>query len=171
MPVINMNWHEAKTYALWLSEHTGKRYRLPSESAWEYAACAGTETAYSWGDEINCSQARYGRRAGGECSNSGDGPVPAGSFEPNPFGLYDLHGNVWEWVEDGWHDNYEGAPSDGSAWTGGDDGSLRATASLPACPGSKPLSLDPSVAELVEAPLILDPTERRDRSAGGKIFS
>ena len=124
-PVINVNWHEAKAYALWLSEQTGKRYRLPSESEWEYAARAGTETAYSWGDEINCSQARYGRRAGGECSNSGDGPVPVGSFEPNPFGLYDLHGNVWEWVEDGWHNNYEGAPSDGSTWTGGDDGSLR----------------------------------------------
>ena len=124
-PVINVNWHEAKAYASWLSEQTGKRYRLPSESEWEYAARAGTETAYSWGDEINCSQARYGRRAGGECSNSGDGPVPVGSFEPNPFGLYDLHGNVWEWVEDRWHDNYEGAPSDGSAWTGGDDGSLR----------------------------------------------
>ena len=125
MPVINVHWYGAKAYASWLSEQTGKRYRLPSESEWEYAARAGTETAYSWGDEINCSQARYGRRYGGECSNSGDGPVPVGSFEPNPFGLYDLHGNVWEWVEDGWHDNYEGAPSDGSAWTGGDDGSLR----------------------------------------------
>ena len=124
-PVINVNWHEAKAYAAWLSEQTGKRYRLPSESEWEYAARAGTETAYSWGDEINCSQARYGRRYGGECSNSGDGPVPVGSFEPNPFRLYDLHGNVWEWVEDCWHDNYEGAPSDGNAWTGGDDDSLR----------------------------------------------
>ena len=118
-PVIMVTWYEAKAYASWLSEQTGKRYRLPSESEWEYAARAGTETAYSWGDEINCSQARYGRQEGGDCSDSRDGTVLVGSFEPNAFDLYDMHGNVCEWVEDCWHDNYEGAPSDGSAWTSG----------------------------------------------------
>ena len=118
-PVIGVYWHDAKAYAAWLSEQTGKRYRLPSEAEWEYAARAGTETAYSWGDEINCRQARYGRCPAGECSDSYDGTVPVGIFEPNAFGLYDMHGNVREWLEDCWHDNYEGAPTDGSAWTSG----------------------------------------------------
>ena len=122
-PVINVSWEDAKAYAAWLSEQTGKRYRLPSDSEWEYAARAGTRTGYSWGDGINCGQARYGRRTGGECSNSWDGTVPVGSFAPNGFGLYDMHGNVWEWVEDVWHENYEGAPTDGSAWTSGGDSS------------------------------------------------
>ena len=127
-PVIDVSWHGAKAYAAWLSEQTGKRYRLPSESEWEYAARAGTETAYSWGDSINCSQACYGHwpysyGEAGECSDSWHGTSPVGSFEPNAFGLYDMHGNVNEWVEDCWHCNYEGAPSDGSAWTSGGNGS------------------------------------------------
>ena len=120
-PVINVNWHDAKAYAAWLSEQTGKRYRLPSESEWEYAARAGTETAYSWGDEIGVNRAN-GRESGSKWSDRQTSPV--GSFEPNAFGLYDMHGNVREWVEDCWHDNYEGAPSDGRAWTSGGDSSL-----------------------------------------------
>lgn len=115
-PVINVNWHEAKAYALWLSEQTGKRYRLPSEAEWEYAARAGTETAYSWGDEIGVNRAN-GHDSGSEWSHQRTSPV--GSFAPNDFGLYDMHGNVWEWGEDYWHRNYEGAPSDGSAWLSG----------------------------------------------------
>ena len=118
-PVINVNWNEAKAYAAWLSAQTGKTYRLPSEAEWEYAARAGTRTRYSWGDSISCSQARYGRRGDGECSNSQEGTVPVGSFAANVFGLFDMHGNVWEWVADCWHNNYEGAPTDGSAWTNG----------------------------------------------------
>ena len=115
-PVINVNWLEAKAYAAWLSEQTGKRYRLPSEAEWEYAARAGTETAYSWGDEIGVNQAN-GHDSGSEWSHQRTSPV--GSFEPNGFGLYDMHGNVWEWAEDYWHRNYEGAPADGSAWVSG----------------------------------------------------
>ena len=124
-PVIDVSWDDAKAYVAWLSEQTGKPYRLPSEAEWEYAARAGTETAYSWGDDIDCRQARYGRREGGECSDSEDGTTPVGSFAANAFGLFDMHGNVWEWVEDRWHENYEGAPTDGSAWTSGGDGGSR----------------------------------------------
>ena len=120
-PVIMVNWHDAKAYAVWLSKQTGKRYRLPSESEWEYAARAGTETRYSWGDEIGVNRANGpnegpgGNNFGSKWSSRQTSPV--GSFAPNGFGLYDMHGNVCEWVEDCWHDNYEGAPSDGSAWT------------------------------------------------------
>ena len=122
-PVINVSQEDAQAYAAWLSTQTGQRYRLPSEAEWEYAARAGTRTRYSWGDSISCSQARYGRRPSGECSNSLDGTVPVGSFAANAFGLFDMHGNVWEWVEDCLHYNYEGAPTDGGAWTTGcDDG-------------------------------------------------
>ena len=119
-PVTNVNWHDAKAYAAWLSEQTGKRYRLPSESEWEYAARAGTETAYSWGNEIGVNRAN-GDGSGSKWSGKQTSPV--GSFEPNGFGLYDMHGNVWEWVEDCWHKNYKGAPTDGSAWTSGGDSS------------------------------------------------
>ena len=122
-PVINVNWNEARAYASWLSAQTGKVYRLPSEAEWEYAARVGTSTRYSWGDEIGVNRAN-GHDSGSKWSGKRTSPV--GSFEPNAFGLYDMHGNVWEWVEDCWHDNYEGAPTDGSAWTTGCDGSVRA---------------------------------------------
>ena len=116
-PVIFVSQEDAKAYAVWLSEQTGKRYRLPSEAEWEYAARAGTTTEYSWGDEIGRNQANYD----GSMSEWDNKTSPVGSFAANAFGLYDLHGNVWEWVADCWHDNYEGAPSDGSAWTTGGD--------------------------------------------------
>ena len=122
MPVINVRWHDAKAYAAWLSEQTGKRYRLPSESEWEYAARAGTETLYSWGDEIGVNRTNC-KGSGSKWSDRQTSPV--GSFEPNAFGLFDMHGNVCEWLEDCWHDNYEGAPSDGSAWTSGGRGDHR----------------------------------------------
>ena len=118
--VVRVSWHDARRFIGWLNKKEGTQaYWLPSEAEWEYAARAGTRTRYSWGDSIGCSQARYDRREGGECSNSWDGTVPVGSFAANGFGLFDMHGNVWEWVADCWHDNYEGAPTDGSAWTSG----------------------------------------------------
>ena len=122
-PVIYVSQKDAQAYAAWLSNETGKRYRLPSESEWEYAARAGTSTRYSWGNEIGRNRANCDG-----CGSKWDDKktAPVGSFAANAFGLYDLHGNVWEWVEDCWHNNYEGAPSDGRAWTSGCDGGARA---------------------------------------------
>ena len=116
-PVIYVSWNDARAYATWLSTQTGKTYRLPSESEWEYAARAGASTRYSWGDSIGCSQARYGHDRG-ECSNTRDGgTVSVGSFEANAFGLFDMNGNVSEWAADCFVNTYTGAPSDGSART------------------------------------------------------
>ena len=129
-PVINVSQTDAKAYADWLSAQTGKSYRLPTEAEWEYAARAGTSTRYSWGDSITCSQASYGRWGGGPCNLSRDTNLArtmgVGSFASNPFGLYDLHGNVWEWVEDCYVNTYTGAPSDGSARTSGCGSTTRA---------------------------------------------
>jgi formylglycine-generating enzyme required for sulfatase activity len=118
LPVIKVSWSDAMDYAEWLSQQTGKRYRLPSEAEWEYAARGGTETVYWWGDKMKPG---VGNCGGGDTK----GPAPVGSYSPNPFGLYDMAGNVWEWVQDCWHKNYSGAPKDGSAWleeNGGDCG-------------------------------------------------
>ena len=115
-PVINVSQEDAKAYAAWLSAQTGKTYCLPSESEWEYAARAGTSTRYSWGDEIGRNWANC---AGCGSEWDDEQTAPVGRFAANAFGLYDMHGNVWEWVEDCWHRNYEGAPTDGSAWTTG----------------------------------------------------
>ncbi|RMD67692.1 MAG: formylglycine-generating enzyme family protein [Gammaproteobacteria bacterium] len=112
-PVINVSWKDAKAYAKWLSEQTGKTYRLPSEAEWEYAARAGTTTRYWWGDEVGKGHANC-NGCGSQWDNKWTAPV--GSFPPNPWGLYDTAGNVWEWVEDCWHGSYAGAPLDGSAW-------------------------------------------------------
>lgn len=112
-PVLNVSWADANGYARWLSEQTGKRYRLPSESEWEYAARAGTVTAYWWGDGVGEARANCNG-----CGSQWGGrqPAPVGSFGANPWGLNDTSGNLWEWVADCWHDGYSGAPSDGSAW-------------------------------------------------------
>jgi formylglycine-generating enzyme required for sulfatase activity len=116
-PLINVNWTEAQQYVAWLSKMTGKPYRLLTEAEWEYAARAGATTAYYWGDQVgegnaNCDGcgSKWDRRS----------TSPVGSFSPNAFGLYDMAGNVWQWVADCNHDTYEQAPTDGSEWPGGD---------------------------------------------------
>ena len=112
-PVVNVNWHEAQQYVAWFSKMTGRPYRLLTEAEWEYAARGGSTTAYCWGDEIG--------RGNANCSGCGSqwdnrGPSPVGSFRTNAFGLYDMAGNVWQMVQDCFHANYDGAPTDGSAW-------------------------------------------------------
>ena len=116
-PVINVSWQDAKDYVRWLSQETGESYRLLSESEWEYAARAGTGTAYSWGNEIGSGRANCDG-----CGSQWDASqtAPVGSFSANGFGLHDMHGNVWEWVEDCWNGSYNGAPSNGSAWQQGE---------------------------------------------------
>lgn len=116
-PVTNVTWDDAKAYVAWLSTMTGQDYRLPSEAEWEYVARAGTTTTYYWGNEIGTGNANC-VVCGTEWDNSKTSPV--GSFKPNPFGLYDMTGNVWQWLEDCLHGSYEGAPADGSAWISGD---------------------------------------------------
>jgi formylglycine-generating enzyme required for sulfatase activity len=121
-PVINVSWDDAKAYVGWLSRKTGKTYRLLNEAEREYVTRAGTTTPFWWGTSISTQQANYNGNY-----TYGTGPKGASrrqtvlvdSFQPNPWGLYQVHGNVWEWTEDCWHDNYFGAPSDGSAWTSG----------------------------------------------------
>ena len=122
-PVINVSWQDAKAYTEWLSRKSGKSYRLLTESGWEYVARAGTTTVFSTGPSINSQQANYDANyayAGSVMGVSRNRTVEVGSFQPNAFGLYDVHGNVWEWTEDCWNGNYNGAPSDGTAWTSGD---------------------------------------------------
>jgi len=116
-PVTGISWDEALAYTRWLKQQTGKNYRLPSESEWEYVARAGTRTTYWWGSKKGAGNAH--------CFDCGSDlnvnrPARIGSFKPNPFGLYDTAGNVYEWVHDCYHRNYQGAPDDGSVWEGGD---------------------------------------------------
>jgi formylglycine-generating enzyme required for sulfatase activity len=114
-PVMNVSWDDAQEYVAWLSRKTGKSYRLPSEAEWEYAARGGTTTDYWWGNSASPSMANYGLFAGGRTQ-------PVGSYPANPFGLYDVLGNVSEWTLDCWNDGYAGAPGNGTAWTTGDCG-------------------------------------------------
>jgi formylglycine-generating enzyme required for sulfatase activity len=115
-PVTGPAWNDAQSYVTWLAKLTGKSYRLLSEAEYEYAARAGTQTAYPWGDAIGAGNASCHA-----CGSEWDNKTPArgGSFPPNKFGLYDMVGNVQSFVEDCWHDSYEGAPKDGAAWTRG----------------------------------------------------
>ena len=110
-PVMNINFSEAEDFVRWLSRKTGHVYRLPTEAEWEYAARGGTSTAYSWGDEVGSDNANCRTCAPTKSHKT----FPVGSYKPNPFGLYDVHGNVWEWVQDCWYPSHEGAPADGSA--------------------------------------------------------
>ena len=112
-PVVCVSWKDAKGYLKWLREKTGKEYRLLSEAEWEYVTRGGSTTRYWWGDLIGEGKANCkGCRSGWD----GKKTAPVKSFEANAFGLYGVHGNVWEWMEDCWHDTYNGAPTDGSAW-------------------------------------------------------
>ncbi len=110
-PVMNITWFETQPFMAWLSKKTGHTYRLPTEAEWEYAARGGTTTEFWWGDEV-------GKNLGNcrDCQSqwSKKGSAPVGSFAANPFGLYDVHGNEWEWMADCWFPNHEGAPADGS---------------------------------------------------------
>ena len=118
-PVTNVSWEDAQAYVTWLSGKTGKTYRLPSEAEWEYAARAGTRTAYAWGNSTGKNKTNCNG-----CGSPRDAKKTAivGSFKPNRFGLHDIHSNVGEWVEDCWHDNYKRAPKDGSAWLSANSG-------------------------------------------------
>jgi formylglycine-generating enzyme required for sulfatase activity len=128
-PASCLNWNDAEAYVAWLNAkvrglpsaagHGSGPYRLPSEAEWEYAARAGTTTVRWWGAAIGAGNANCQG-----CGSPWDGSLlaPFGTFGPNPFGLYDMLGNVWQWVADCWHDNYVGAPERGDVWAGGDCG-------------------------------------------------
>ena len=122
-PAVCVSWLEAKAYTAWLSKKTGRVYRLLSEAEWEYAARAGTTTPFSTGQTITTDQANFDTYRSGYLFRA-DGywrrTVDVGSYPANQFRLYDMQGNVSEWVEDCWNESYSGAPSDGSAWTVGD---------------------------------------------------
>ncbi len=124
-PVINVSWEDARAYCAWLSAQTEKPYRLPSEAEWEYACRAGTDTPFHFGARLSTDQANvngehtYNGSAKGEYRQR---TMPVGAFPPNAFGLHEMHGNVWEWCQDAWHGDYNGAPADGSAWEAGGSG-------------------------------------------------
>lgn len=124
-PVINVNWDDAQEYARWLGGRTASPYRLLTEAEYEYAARAGSSSPYPWGDRASHEHANYGTDTC--CEGLAEGhdewihTAPVGRFAANAFGLHDMQGNVYEWVEDAWHDSYDGAPCDGSAWSGRGD--------------------------------------------------
>ena len=131
--MYRVSWHDAWSYADWLTDQTGEEYRLLSEAEWEYVARAGSSTARYWGDSVY-EQCRYanGYDANGQaefdydflnpvgCRDRQGRTAPVGSYLPNDLGLYDVLGNVWEWVDDCWNEDYENAPMDGRPWYSGD---------------------------------------------------
>ncbi|MDJ0615925.1 MAG: SUMF1/EgtB/PvdO family nonheme iron enzyme [Calothrix sp. MO_192.B10] len=126
-PVEIISWDDAVEFCSRLSKYTNRSYRLPSEAEWEYACRAGTNTPFHFGETITDKLANYAASsstfANERKGKSQGGTTPVGKFPPNAFGLYDMHGNVWEWCQDTRHDNYNNAPTDGSAWIGNDDSS------------------------------------------------
>jgi eukaryotic-like serine/threonine-protein kinase len=127
-PVEQVSWHEAQEFCQKLAAKTGRPYRLPSEAEWEYACRAGTKTPFHFGPTITSDLANYDGNYTYELGCKGQyrqKTTPVGSFPANAFGLHDMHGNVWEWCEDIWHENYLNAPRDGSAWLKGGDSDLR----------------------------------------------
>ncbi len=125
-PVINIDWHQAQNYLKWLSAKTGHTYRLPSEAEWEYAHRGGTTTQFWWGDDVGNKMANCRDCESRQCCTPKDhsccshGTLPIGSFKPNPFGLFDTAGNVFEWTADCWNPDHRGAPKDASVRTEGD---------------------------------------------------
>jgi formylglycine-generating enzyme required for sulfatase activity len=127
LPVINVSWQDTQKYLEWLSKVAGRTYRLPTEAEWEYAARGGTAGSRYWGEERSqqCEYANGADQSGrgaldkglrvADCDDRFARLAPVGTFKPNDFGLFDTAGNVWEWVQDCWHDNYDGAPHDGRA--------------------------------------------------------
>jgi len=120
--VVFVSWREAVAFCQWLSRKEGGNYRLPTEAEWEYAARASKQTRYWWGDDIGQNNAVCP-----SCGSQWDGKqtAPVGSFRANAFGLHDTAGNVWEWTQDCWHDNYNNAPNDGSVWLEKDGGDCK----------------------------------------------
>jgi formylglycine-generating enzyme required for sulfatase activity len=127
LPASGVQWEDAQAFISWLNQKSGRRYRLPSEAEWEYAARAGATSKYYWGEEFD----------EGRANNNHQSPTIVGSFPPNPWGLYDMSGDVWQWTQDCAHNNYVGAPTDGSSWTSGDCGNRVARGgawnSIPTC--------------------------------------
>ncbi len=125
-PVENVSWDDAVAFCQKLIQKIGNNYRLPSEAEWEYACRAGTKTPFYFGDNINPDLVNYNGNYPYKSAPKGkyrQQTTDVGTFPPNAFGLYNMHGNVWEWCEDDWHENYINAPTDGSAWnsrSGGD---------------------------------------------------
>ncbi|MFN6035550.1 MAG: formylglycine-generating enzyme family protein, partial [Dolichospermum sp.] len=119
-PVEKVSWNDAVEFCQKLSQKTGREYRLPSEAEWEYACRGGTTTPFHFGETITTDLANYNGTYTYASEPKGKNlqeTTDVGSFPPNAFGLYDMHGNVWEWCQDDWHDNYSNAPKDGSVWT------------------------------------------------------
>jgi formylglycine-generating enzyme required for sulfatase activity/tRNA A-37 threonylcarbamoyl transferase component Bud32 len=113
MPALNVTWEDAVAYTQWLSQKTGLAFRLPTEAEWEYAARAGTDTIYHWGNSIDCDKANF---TSINCVRGDEVIKPVGSFLANNWKLFDMHGNAAEWTQDCWHQSYKNAPTDGSAW-------------------------------------------------------
>lgn len=128
LPVEQVNWHEVTEFCARLSQFTGRNYRLPSEAEWEYACRAGMTTPFYLGPTITPDLVNYDGNVPYGAAGKGiyrEKTIAVGSFPPNSFGLYDMHGNVWEWCQDVWHDNYKNAPTDGSAWEENGNNTMR----------------------------------------------